>query len=273
MELKLNRRFQHVASKLLPGTPIWDFDWDVCCILDGCRVDSLRNTYPDARSYWSVASSSPGWVDQTFSDRDLSSVGYVTANPFSERADPDRFGFFRQEIVDQTEYGIETVTPERLATVAGRVWGNRESHGINKLIVHFMQPHVPFRAEPGWFTRFTDSQTWGSTRWDDVGRSVDRSDWFDAYVDNLQWALAKGVQPLAECVDGTIGVTADHGNAAGGWGIYGHPRGVVVPSVRKVPWVTINAKQTQHTGIDNPLSESQFDTVERDAQLEALGYK
>lgn len=269
MGLRLSERLQWPAGKLLSGTPIWAFDWDVCCILDGCRVDTFRTECPDARSYWSVASSSPTWVDRTFANRDCSDVGYVTGNPFSDRAGPDRFGYFRQELVGQTEYGIETVTPGRLAAVASRVWANRERHGVEKLIVHFMQPHVPFRAEPDWFEWFAETQTWGSSRWNDVGTTVDRAAWFEAYRDNLQWVLSGGVEPLVERVDGTIGVTADHGNAAGEWGIYGHPRSVVVPAVRKVPWDTIEAAGSASGG---PAPERRLSESERQQQLEALGY-
>jgi hypothetical protein len=62
----------------------------------------------------------------------------------------------------------------------------------------------------------------------------------DAYRSNLKYVL-NDVALLLENVDADRAViSADHGNAAGEFGIYGHPR-VPLSPVRTVPWYTTTA--------------------------------
>lgn len=269
---RLIERLHRPFGRWLSGTPIWEFDFDICCLLDGCRVDTFREVYPNASSYWSVGSTSSEWIEYTFSEVDTDTIAYLSANPFSHKADPDSFAFFRQERVQETGYGIETVPPAVLMEQATTLWNERQKHGIEKLIIHFMQPHVPFRSQPEWFEEFGNSKVWGSRRWGDVGGTIPRDKWLAAYRDNLSWVLDTGVKPLANRVDATIGITSDHGNALGEFGIYGHPRSVAVPTTRKVPWMKIEGENNHDTTIGGKISESNLDSSERDAQLEALGY-
>jgi len=249
-----------VPRALVSGTPLFERDADIYVILDGCRVDTFRQWYPDAEAYWSVGASSKEWLTATFNDH--SNVAYVTGNPFADRVRDD-VGYLHRERVQDCG-GVETVPPDVLVDHAAAVWRDRAEYGIDTVVVHLMQPHVPFRSRPEWFSGRDD---WGSARWRDIGDDIGRREWFEAYRDNLQWALTDGVERLRHRVDATIGVTADHGNAAGEWGLYSHPSGVAVPAVRKVPWTTVDGEAVEAVG-DVAASASK----DRNRDLEALGY-
>lgn len=253
-------RLHRLPGALVSGTALFERDADIYVILDGCRVTTFRTCFPDAESYWSVGASSKEWLKATFNDH--TNVAYVTGNPFADRV-RDNVGYLHRERVQDCN-GVETVPPDVLVDHAAAVWGDREEYGVDTVVVHLMQPHVPFRSRPEWFSGRDD---WGSARWHDIDTDIDRQEWFKAYRDNLRWAIEDGVERLRRRVDATIGVTADHGNAAGEWGVWAHPSGVAVPAVRKVPWTTVDGEAVEAVG---QVAASASRDRKRD--LEALGY-
>lgn len=259
--MTLIERIHRVAERFVSGESIWERgDWDICCLLDGCRVDALEATIGNVDSYRSVASTSPTWVERTFANAP-DGVAYVSANPFSPPAED---AVRHLEMVPVREVsGVETAPPQDVTTRAVDVWQHREELGIDRLVVHYMQPHVPFRSRPEWFQNL---DRWGSHRWQDIDDDIDRDEWLVAYRDNLAWALVDGVGQLASAVDATIAVTADHGNATGEWGLWGHPRGGLAPSVRRVPWTTIDGV------VAEPIEVGEKGDYDAESQLEALGY-
>lgn len=261
-----------LLNQLRATTSIWERDWDICCILDGCRYDTFEKVYEgESGRIRSVASSSQTWIPRTFKQQDTSEVAYITANPYSNRAIPGEFSYFHLEGVEETQYSIETVPPEILADRTIDVWRNREQHGVDKIVVHFMQPHVPFRSFPSLFEEFQDTTTWGSTVWGRISSNgVNRERFFEAYRDNLEWVLKDGVGLVEENCNATIAMTADHGNAAGEWGYYGHPPHAPISSVRVVPWAVVEGRDQ---GIRSPNVEHEQEQVNMDEQLRALGYK
>lgn len=256
---RTENRFGHL------GTSIWDAgDWDICVILDGCRLDTFRMER-ECESIYSVGASSRSWIRRTFDGRDVSSVGYLTGNPFAVGLDEDDFHTFHVEPVQEV-HGIETVPPEPIIDRAIELW--RRGPPRN-LIIHLMQPHVPFRSRPEWFGEFIGTDTWGSTAWERAASGeIPREEWFAAYRDNLVWAL-DAVDRLASSVDARIAVTADHGNSAGEWGIAGHPVGALHHQVRRVPWTVVDAADTgEHT--PEVVESGPLDVED---QLRALGYQ
>ncbi|PSQ49580.1 hypothetical protein BRD19_03600 [Halobacteriales archaeon SW_7_65_23] len=93
-----------------------------------------------------------------------------------------------------------------------------------------------------------------------------RVDALRAVVDRLD-----GVETLRRNVDGTIAITADHGEAFGEHGEYGHRPAMLHPEVRQVPWVTVEA--TDEGTREGDLSA--YEPADRDVseQLDALGYR
>lgn len=254
--------------------PIWHGEWDICCILDGCRQDTFNAVYStggDCESIRSVASTSQTWIPRTFNTVNTSDVAYITANPFASRLNPRDFAYFHIEEVKQTKYNIETVPPIDLADHVIDVWRQKEKHGINRIVVHFMQPHVPFRAQPELFEEFHGSNTWGSRVWHYLHtKDISKSEFLNWYQDNLLWVINEGVGPILSNADAEVCLSSDHGNAAGEWGYYGHPRRCPISAVRTVPWHKVQAEDNRERF---PEIQSVNHEINTDSQLSALGYK
>lgn len=73
---------------------------------------------------------------------------------------------------------------------------------------------------------------------------VDYEDVWEAYLDNLRLVLDQ-VAILRKNIDAErIAITADHGEAFGELGVYGHPEAFPHPVSRKVPWATTTGEDT-----------------------------
>lgn len=264
--------FGRLVNASKPSTSIWERDWDICVILDGCRADTFEATFSgDSSRIRSVASTSGTWISRTLERTDTSAVAYVTANPHASALDPDDFAYFHFEPVQRTEYGIETAPPPPLTDHTIHAWRNRDRLDVDRVVVHFMQPHAPFRQRPELFDEFLGTDGWGSNVWESLGSdAIDRDEFFEAYRDNLDWVLEEGVSQIQQNCDATIALTADHGNAAGEWGYYGHPEQAPVSSVRTVPWAVIDGVNTENR---TPAVDATTETVDIEKQLQALGYK
>lgn len=254
----------------LPKESIWSKDWDVLCVLDGCRADTFESVFEgNTDQIRSVASCSENWVKRTFHDTDVSNVAYITGNPFVKYIDLDRFAYGHFQNVEPV-CGVETVSPKKLTDRAINVWRRRDELGVEKLVIHYMQPHAPFRSRPEWFNQWNGTEKFGSSVWDQLRGDLNYEAFFEAYEDNLKWVLEDGVEPLSANCNAQIAITADHGNAAGEWTYYGHPKGALAPSVRVVPWATINGVDEQTR---TPEVEAKAEPTDVDKQLRALGYK
>ena len=155
-----------------------------------------------------------------------------------------------------------------------------------------MQPHFPCIADGhagggtgGEPTRPRDDgvalEAWGDrplSVWEDLrfGRRSTADVWA-AYRANLE-AVLDDVRLLTSNVDADRAViTADHGNAVGERGIYGHAAGVALPALREVPWAVTTATdggryQPPPGDVRSESDESGTDTPVT-ARLDALGYR
>ncbi len=198
----VGRTASAVYAQRRDQTPIWDRDWDVCCLLDGCRFDLVQSVLAaddgtldgevagilesaDVDSLWSVGSQSAEWMARTFDDayaEEMRRTAYVTGNPFSAQSgdqieavstDPlplteNDFGWLHEAW--RTEWvhdDISTIPPDPLTDAAIAAWRRREELGIDRVLVHYMQPHTPFRSRPDWFLGTANIDDWG--RLDDGG--------------------------------------------------------------------------------------------------------
>ena len=263
------------------GDRVLDRDWDLLVVLDGCRADLFDEatgerdspwTPPVERS-WSAASHSRGWLRRNFgADRDLSGVGYVTANPFSESAiDADRFAFVDEMWRDRWDREAGTVRPRAFTDRTVRAFRERSP---DRLVAHYMQPHAPFLDADYGGGDGHGPETWGQANFENVwsalgGGRADRETVWRDYRRNLDLVL-DDVDLLLRAVDADVVVTADHGNCAGEHGLYGHPPGIAVSELREVPWARVRADDDG----SYELSETEVagDEVDRGERLEALGY-
>jgi len=284
------------------STPIWADEWDVCLVLDGCRFDLWRDVAAQTDwlagdgGQWSVGSASPEWLSNTFHPRHsdhLEQAGYVTANPFSGKSgreiaalDGDTFplvggalAYLDEVWRDEWPKGddLPTVGPEALTERGLWAWEHRD---VDQLVVHYMQPHIPFRSRREWCKGWdldgfgtggghAEKDDWHRVRDGEIGRR----EFWSAYQDNLQWVLGE-VQQWQRAIDGRVLVTSDHGNAMGEWGQWSHPPESGNPVLRRVPWEILEGSGVGSDRTATAPPESYGDAAtDVDARLDALGYK
>jgi len=193
----------------------------------------------------------------------LTNPDVIESFPTPRVVPPNRFGgFYEVWRTHATHHNAVPPVTMRQAT--------REAHERHERVVaHWLQPHEPFIASDAPIVggAATKSNVWDALQRGEVGAGVV----WDSYKATLELAL-EHVDALLEEVDARVLVTADHGNAFGEWGIYGHPWGWPQPAVRRVPWVLVDATKERETPSTSVLSES-GSSVDVDEQLRALGYR
>jgi hypothetical protein len=299
-----------VASSLLGrGFDIFDADWDVLAVLDTCRVDALRAVVDrldgvdseDVAAKLSVGSQTAEWLCRTFtadhSDA-IGQTGYVSGNGwvkgvFEDGLRPDDDAWFRElslptawDVVDGDALGtlVHAWRRDRHEYSRDVPWAphpnpgvvtdhaialGRERADLDQLVVHYKQPHAPYTIAAEREGR-TDLNQIERAPFDHLAAGGDREDVWEAYLTDLR-AAVDGVETLRQNVDGTIAITADHGEAFGEHGEYGHRPAMLHPEVRQVPWVTVEA--TDEGTREGNLSA--YEPADRDVseQLDALGYR
>lgn len=271
------------------GECYWDRDWEVLIILDACRYDLFEEV---SREYgWipeeisavrSPASHSDDWMGYHFSEEyadEKASAALVCANVFTEQTTAADEWAYLDELWRtgwDTQAGV--VRAETVVDAAIDAWRNeRESAGINRMIVWFLQPHVPF-VPVEWSNGYGDVAEFGyesvdyrgeGSPWDRYREGkLTREELWSAYRANLRYAL-DNVARLRENVEtGRMVITSDHGNGMGEWGIYGHPKGMMTDALRRGPWVEIEATDTK-SHMPEAVTGGESTRVER---LRSLGY-
>lgn len=277
------------------GTNIYDAEWDICILLDSARYDLLRELAPDypalpeVESRWSVGSVTTEWLTNTFSKRRLADVrqtSMVTASPHSQTVFRDSSWLTSPEPAERLFPESPSVGPgdfesfhelwrshatfENVVPPETMRHATLEAHQeSDRVVAHWMQPHEPFIAAdaPMVGGAATESNVWDGLQSGDLQPTTV----WESYRATLAMALEE-VQTLLKSVDATVLITADHGNAFGEWGIYGHPFGWPQPAVRKVPWVVVDANATQDAPDTSVLEEADTNESSREEQLSALGY-
>lgn len=269
------------------GPSVYTRDWDVLVILDACRVDLLQSVsdeyewLPDEiNSVPSIAGSSKEWMERTFLDDDyypIQQTAYISGNPFTATVFEFQNPLARLDHSwrDAWDDDLGTVRPEPLVDRTIRT--GREHDG--PIIVHLMQPHIPFIGDTDLHPGF-DPDKWGDPAAVRAGTAQQPNVWqqlrmgeldedrvWGAYQDNLRVAL-DAVARLRNNISGTLVLSADHGNAMGEGGVFGHPN-VPVEPIRDVPWVELEAvDERTHT----PSVERSDAAADVEQRLQALGY-
>jgi hypothetical protein len=276
------KKLLHQIGDRQNGTNMFSRQWDVCIVLDACRYDlieSVTSEYEflsDLDSIWSVDSKTHAWLEKTVNRtkrKELAQTAYVTGNPFSDYVLNDNpFGKLDEVWRYAWDDDFGTVPPRPITDRAIRIGRSSE---FDRLLVHYMQPHVPFldweKQQPLKMGNFGAEEqaaedTWGRLR----AGEVEEGDVWSAYRRNLEIVL-NDIEVLLNNVDAprTV-ITSDHGNGMGEWGIYGHPLHMPFEPLRKVPWI----RTTAEDGATH--SPKQYTTTEDDSMIEnrlhALGY-
>lgn len=274
------------------GRSIFSADWDICIILDSARVDMLREAWPrddEISSVWSRGSITTEWLANTFRQsqrRNVARTAHVTASPHSQTVFRDRQYLTNADDVSIRYPDPPVVSPNTFAAFY-ELWRSHatienavppdvmadatleayERHG--KVVAHWLQPHEPFIAPGATLVGggATATNVWRGLR----NGTLDSDDVWQSYQANLEYAL-RHVQTVVENADASVLITADHGNAFGEWGVYGHPYAWPQPEVRKVPWLQTQARDIgDHT--PEPILDSEATSETVAEQLKALGYR
>lgn len=262
------------------GRSIFDEEWDLCVILDACRADELRRKeglFPwlnDVEHHPSLASCTWDWLPRTLEktpDEILQNTTYVCSNPFSDEFCADH----QFQTLDEVwRYAWDdtkgTVLPR---PVTDRAITHARAGEVDRVLVHYMQPHVPFLTEdatPISQNNFDLETTSVLDDWDRVARGeLSRSTAISWYRETLTRVL-EDVNLLLSNVDADrVVITADHGEAFGEHGIYGHPN-VPLPTLTQVPWVETAA--TDHETYTPSDYETDTGRKSVENRLRDLGY-
>lgn len=261
---------------------IYETEWDLLIILDGCRVDLMREVASEysflesVGTKYSLGADSTEWIQENFVNEPnrerLENTCYITGNPHTELTlTGNELGSLDEVWKYEFDYDKGVMPPRPITDRAISAGRNSD---FDRYVVHYMQPHFPSipRLDLGsTMNPKTVGDEWNSI-WDQLEQGeVSEEVVWRAYQDNLRYILDE-VEVLLKNfqAENTI-ISADHGNAFGEFGFYGHPR-VPISATRKIPWYKSSAsdEETMQAEIIPPESDS---SVSRDEQLRALGYK
>lgn len=240
-------------GRRLRADPVLDADWDLLVVLDACRGDLWAEVVgadadlPVGTTRISPGGTSTEWLEAVFGAADpgdLADIGYVTANPYSDaHVDGTELGRLEEVWRYAWDDDLGTVRPRAVTDAAIRV--GRETD-LDRLVVHYMQPHFPSivddRGDGVALRAFGEESL---SVWEDLRFGLRApADVWSAYRANLRTVL-DDVRLLLTNVDADRAVvTADHGNAFGERGLYGHAAGVALRPLREVPWAVTTATDT-----------------------------
>jgi len=281
-------------------------DWDNLIILDACRYDEYCKQHPfDApvKRRVTLGSNTTEFLQRNFSGKQYHDTVYVTANPKGLKVDiPDHYDddgrtfHATVSLLDEWDADTYTVLPQ---SVRKRTLEAQRKFPNKRLIVHFVQPHLPYigakastlRSEfgisiGGWETAHLEYTETGvsvdatKVSFDaihDDQYALDREDFLEAYRETLSITLPE-VEELVGHLEGKTAITADHGEMFGERpallfsGVYGHPKRLRTEELCVVPWVEINSESRKKVVSESPVEKEDYDedTIER--RLTALGY-
>lgn len=295
------------------GQNIFSQDWDVLIILDTCRIDAIQevseeyafiNDINEVRSVGAVTSE---WLAATFTDSHINIIHdttYLSANGCAqevlENDRPSNLSLTESHLTYRLLSLFNSVSDTELLDFEN-IWmfeptgedgprGHREggpppryvtdraiTHGRqgeqSRLICHYHQPHAPHTANAVEEDRELYEHERNVNTY--IKQTGDYESVWETYLDELRYAL-DDIELLLSNIDADeVIITADHGNAFGELGVWGHPIGSLHPKIRNVPWVTTTATDTGEYEPSTPAPSVADQTTEKTVSevLNALGYK
>jgi len=248
---------------------ILDEEWDILIVLDACRYDAFVefNTIPGMlEKRRSLGSCTEEWFRNNFYSKDCSDIVYVSGNPYvSEWKIVEgklNFGYLPfYKLIEVWDWAWDpdrkAVPPEpvtRAAIEAIKQYSNK------RFIIHYLQPHSPFlksnikvgrgllmdyiQDKKKRFLTMEEMNNLEGTIWQYVGKKVSIEEVREGYVTNLLYVLEEVKKLLYSIpINKKIIITADHGEMLGFEGeSFGHGF-IDHPSLRTVPWLTVNQKR------------------------------
>lgn len=220
-------------------------EWNQLVILDACRHDLYEQVVGPTPKRITLGSSSPEYIDKTYSNGDFSDVVYISSNPFfhaplfkklTGRDVEEVFHAVYHSYLDDWNEAEHTVLPDALAETARQA---ADTHPGKRIVVHFMQPHHPFvpkRLSDEGFSNEMETGNYENHVWAKCERGeLDTEEVWETYKANLEYVLPYA-RSLGNTLPGKAVITADHGNLVGENNLFGHPAGSDAAVLRTVPW-------------------------------------
>jgi len=281
------RKFERSYGR---GIDIMTEDWDNLILFDACRYDEFARENPFAGKLKRTVSQgrdSAEFLSQNVFGRELHDTVYVTANPHVHNIDSDVFhAVIDEPIRDNFDDDIGTVLPEHVTDAAIRA---HRKFPNKRLLVHYMQPHMPPIGE---MIEQLDKLQSG---FDMRGTQGDRDRFYNlvergvvspeeaktAYRQNLRKVFQE-IPSLSE-IEGKTVISADHGELLGespclfmgpSWS-HGLTRSYFpkTEALCLVPWFELDRQTPRRTITkEKPVETNRIDEAHAKEQLEALGY-
>jgi hypothetical protein len=138
----------------------------------------------------------------------------------------------------------------------------------DRMILHYMPPHTPYRDTFIPDNYGVDSFPDGPFSY--LKRTGNREVVYKTYLNMLRWVLDE-VEVLLDNVDAdTVAITADHGEAFGEYNVYFHRAGSLHPHIRNVPWAITTGNDSGSYTPSFSVEEEETHNVEE--SLRSLGY-
>lgn len=277
--------WRQLGRRVNYGRRIYDHEWDLLVVLDGCRADLMHEVvddYPflDRGTAYSCASASGEWYRKCFADEyreEMAQTALVSANLYTDmHLDADDFLLVDEVWRDFFDEDEGTILPEPVVDETIRA---QRSLDPDRCICHLMQPHYPFVPYTKDFgagiAKGYDHRPWSNV-WERLQRGeVDKAEVWEGYRQNLVYALDH-LEVLLDNVDAeTVVITSDHGNLLGEFGLYDHPQYVPVPALKRVPWIETSAEDNRSREPPDPRpdEDESADGSSVEDKLESLGYR
>lgn len=271
---------------------VMEEDWDNLIVLDACRADLFEETIDIERfdSYdrvRSAGSNTTDWSYRNFGNGDFGDTVYVSGSPVMPKMAGESFHQIYEAWEDAWDDEVSAIMPEPIADKAREAI---EECPDKRIIVHFIQPHVPFVPTPElnyheWYVPPTlkdetdddpperpanvfDAQAMGL---------VSREEVWDGYRQNLEFVMDVVFDLIDDLPNKTV-LTSDHGNMLGERAfpipirIYGHPTNLFCSELIEVPWATVEGESRREVSDDGTRSQSYANEEKRKEKLRYLGY-
>lgn len=247
-------------------------DWDTAIILDACRYDTFAecNRYDgELTQETAVGSESREYFQEVFQTNTHHNIVYVTGNPYVTILEENTF---HDVYLDEAWNTAGTASnPDRVTDAAIRA---HEEHPNKRIVVHYMQPHLPIVA-PEWKSINDNIYYYKGEYF--PGSEISIKSLKMAYKANLEYVLDY-VDKLLASIVGKVLITADHGELIGDRQRpipiqgFNHHEFLYLKGLLEVPWIQINNGPRRETYAEKPTGEIEISEQEKEDQLRALGY-
>ncbi len=259
------------------GIDILEESWDNIIILDDCRYDFFKEIFTKRKMKgelefrMSKGTDTPSFLLGNFENYSkLNNIVYVTANPFVDKLLKQKV----YKIVSVWKYcwdeRRQTVPPEAVYKYA-LIVAKKYYYSDKRIIIHFLQPHSPYpngtgetKPRDGMHAIISEIKFNPKYKLDDdyyvhwpyIGPKPLMVDKLKlGYMLNLKLVIPY-VEKLIDILPGKTVVTSDHGEAFGEKihpfipiRVYGHPQGIRIPVLVKVPWLVVEPDEKEPKSI------------------------